>query len=126
MCNINIITIITKHLLLYNMCNIIIINDVLRAITYLPLRFFPLLNTVNIYINDVTVSCRYLIALFTALLVYSFIIMLLCLLYFCNSGTTISFRINKVLSYIILSFISILTKVDSLQVVSLFSQGVLL
>ena len=34
-----------------------------RAITHLPLRFFALLNTGNIYINYVTVyvSCRYLI-----------------------------------------------------------------
>ena len=30
---------------------------------------------------------------------YSFIIMLLCLLYLCKSGTTNSFGINKALSY---------------------------
>ena len=52
----------------------------------------------------VYVSCRYLIARFTALLVYSFVIILLCLLYFCNSGTTISFGINKVLSYVRIYF----------------------
>ena len=60
--NMNIITIITKHSLLYTMCNVIIINVLWqRAILYLPLRcfFVALLITGNIYINYVTVyvSC---------------------------------------------------------------------